>query len=66
MCTNREITESLYNRKREEYRSKQEKIQLRLQTLQGADEEYYLSVSYLLKVASKAPKLFKGSEPDVK
>ena len=60
------ITESFYNKKREEYRKAQEKIQLRLQTLQGADEDYYLSVSYLLRVASKAPSLFKSSEPEVK
>ena len=51
---------------REAYRKEQEKIQLRLQTLQGADEDYYLSVSYLFKVASKAPSFFKSSEPEVK
>lgn len=60
------ITESFYNKKREEFRERQEKIQLRLSTLQSADEEYYLSVSYLLKVANKAPGLFKSSEVTVK
>jgi hypothetical protein len=62
----RRITESFYNKKREEFRERQEKIQLRLGTLQSADEEYYLSVSYLLKVANKAPGLFKSSEVQVK
>ena len=60
------ITESFYNEKRQEYREQQDKIKLRLDTLQSADEDYYLSVSYLLKVANKAPALFKGSEPTVK
>ncbi len=60
------ITESFYNKKREEFRERQEKIQLRLGTLQSADEEYYLSVSYLLKVANKAPGLFRSSEVTVK
>ncbi|OGW90904.1 MAG: hypothetical protein A3D28_06410 [Omnitrophica bacterium RIFCSPHIGHO2_02_FULL_63_14] len=34
--------------------------------MQGADEDYYLSVSYLLRVANKAPDLFKSSESQVK
>ena len=60
------ITESFYNKKYQEFREHQEKIQLRLQTLRSADNDYYLSVSRLVKIANKAPALFKGSEPETK
>ena len=34
--------------------------------LQKADEEYYITCGYLLKLASKAGELFESSEPDEK
>ncbi|MDD5237350.1 MAG: recombinase family protein [Candidatus Omnitrophica bacterium] len=60
------ITEDLYNKKREEYRRKQEEIQTKLNSLQKADEEYYETASYILKLANKAPALFESSEPEIK
>ncbi len=60
------ITESMYNKKREEYRERQGKIQLRLGTLQSADEEYYRSVAQIVSVASRAGELFKSSEVAIK
>lgn len=34
--------------------------------LQKADDEYYITCGYLLKLASKAGELFESSEPDEK
>ncbi len=60
------ITESMYNKKREEYRERQGKIQLRLGSLQSADEDYYRSVAQLVSVANRAADIFKSSEPAIK
>jgi site-specific DNA recombinase len=57
------ITESYYEKKRKEYRTKQKKITKKIEKLQFADEEYYLTSDYVLKVASNADKLFESSEP---
>ena len=56
----------MYNKKREEYRAQQEKVQLKLGSLQSADEEYYLAVSKIVSVAHRAAAIFKSSEPAIK
>ena len=56
----------MYNKKHQEYRAKQEKIQKRMDNLQKADEEYYITASYILNLANRAYDLFLSSEPDIK
>lgn len=60
------ITESYYEKKRKEYRAKQKEINTKLSKLQTADEEYYITSSYLLRLASNASELFESSEPHEK
>jgi len=50
----------------QEYRVKQEEIQTKLNGLQKADEDYYLTAEYILKLANKAADIFKSSEPKLK
>jgi len=56
------ITESFYEKKRKEYRAKQKEVNKKLSKLHYADEEYYVTSEYLLKLASKASELFESSE----
>ena len=56
------ITESYYEEKRKEYRAKQKEIETKMSKLRFADEEYYVTSEYLLKLASNASKLFESSE----
>ena len=56
------ITKDKYEEKRKEYRAKQKEITKKIGKLNYADEEYYLTSSYLLKLASNAGKLFESSE----
>ncbi|NMB56763.1 hypothetical protein GYA19_02385 [Candidatus Beckwithbacteria bacterium] len=56
------ITESFYDKKRKEYRAKQKDVNKQLAKLHFADEEYYITSEYLLKLASKARELFESSE----
>jgi len=58
----RRITESYYEKKRKEYRTKQREINGKIAKLHFADEEYYLTSEYLLKLASRASELFESSE----
>ena len=58
----RRITESYYEKKRKEYRAKQKAINKKIEKLQFADEEYYVTSSYLLKLAENAGKVFESSE----
>lgn len=58
----RRITENYYEKKRKEYRVEQKKINGKIAKLHFANEEYYLTSEYLLKLASKASKLFESSE----
>ena len=60
------ITESYYEEKRKEYRAKQTEINGKISKLHFADEEYYLTSEYLLKLASNASQLFESSEPHEK
>ena len=56
------ITKDKYEKKRNEYRAKQKEINGKTAKLHFADEEYYLTSEYLLKLASNASKLFESSE----
>jgi hypothetical protein len=56
------ITKDKYEKKRKEYRAKQKEISGKIAKLNYADEEYYLTSEYLLKLAENAGKLFKSSE----
>ena len=60
------ITEDEYDKKRKELRAKQEEMRSKLDGLEKADEDYYLTAKYILTLANKAPKLFESSEPTVK
>ena len=57
------ITESFYDKKHSEYRSKQKEVESKITKLRLADEEYYITADYLVRLASKASQLFESSEP---
>ena len=59
-CSKRRIAKNKYEEKRKEYRTKQKEITKKISKLNYADEEYYLTLEYLLKLASNASKLFKS------
>ena len=56
------ITVNYYEKKQKEYRAKQRKLESKIKKLRFADEDYYLTSNYLLKLASKASELFESSE----
>ena len=56
------ITVDAYDKKRKQYRQEQEKIERKIQQLRITDEEYYVTVEYLVKLAAKAKELFISSE----
>ncbi len=56
------ITENYYDKKRKEYRAKQKEVETKMSKLRFADEEYYLTSEYILKLSSKAGQLFESSE----
>ena len=56
----------MYEKKRKECRGKQVELECKLSNLRNADEEYYITSSYLLNLASRAGELFKSSEPKEK
>jgi len=60
------ITESYYNKKREEFRAKQKDISDKINRLGFADEEYYVTSEYLLQLANRAYDLFMSSEAEEK
>ena len=60
------ITQSDYNKKREEFRAKQKGISDKITKLGFADEEYYLTSEYLLQLANRAYDLFLSSEAEEK
>ncbi len=57
------ITSTFFEKKRKEYRDKQDAIQRKINNLQQADEDYYVSAYYVLNLANHAKDLFKSSEP---
>lgn len=56
------ITIEMYDKRYREFREKQERIKERLNNLEDADDSYYTTVTYLLKLINKAPALFERSE----
>ncbi len=60
------ITESFYNKKREDFRIKQKEVSDKISRLGYADEEYYLTSEYLLQLANRAYDLFISSEAEEK
>ena len=60
------ITQEEYDNHRKKWRSKQDEYRDKLGKLQQADEQYYISASLLLQLASRSKELFLGSEPDEK
>ena len=56
----------MYDRKHQEYRTKQKDIKLKIDSLHDADEEYYVTASYILSLANRAYDLFLSSEPEIK
>lgn len=49
-----------------EFRSKIDEIDNQLNSLQDAEDNYYITASYLLQLANQAYELFKGSEIEEK
>ncbi len=60
------ITEDLYERKTEEYREKQKVLQYRRENIELVDDEYFATVSHLLKLARSAPRLFEKANIEQK
>jgi len=60
------ITQDAYDKKHKEFRTKQEEIKQRMDKLQQADEDYYITASYILSLANRAYDLFLSSEPMIK
>jgi site-specific DNA recombinase len=60
------INESLFTKKSEEYRVKQQEIRGKISRLSIADEDYYLTSEYLLQLANRAYDLFLSSEAEEK
>lgn len=60
------ITQDEYDNYRKKCRAEQQDYKDKLSRLEQADEEYYITVSLLLELASRSYELFLGSEADEK
>lgn len=60
------IPETLYERKFEEYRKSQKSLQNKRQNIEQVEDEYYNTVSHLLKLSKDAPKLFMNADIEQK
>lgn len=60
------IPEALYQRKFDEYRIAQKKLQNKRSNIEQIDDEYYGTVTHLLKLAKSAPKLFQKADIEQK
>jgi site-specific DNA recombinase len=60
------IPEALYQRKFDEYRSAQKKLQNKRINIEQIDDEYYGTVTHLLKLSKTAPKLFQRADIEQK
>ncbi len=60
------ITQEEYDQNTNRYRAKQDAFRDKLQRLQRADEQYYLTSTYILKLAQNAEKLFSVAKPEEK
>ncbi|MGH7156532.1 MAG: recombinase family protein [Candidatus Saccharimonadales bacterium] len=60
------ITQAEYDKKRAKWRAEQKQHERKLSKLSKADEQYYITVAYLLEIAARGRELFIGSNPDEK
>lgn len=60
------ITQEEYTNFHKKFRAEQQVYKNKLARLEKADEEYYITCSYLLQLASRSYELFIGSEVDEK
>lgn len=60
------ITKELYQRKSDEYRSNQKKLQRQRDNIEQVDDEYFGTVFHLLNLAKNAPKLFQKANIEQK
>ncbi len=60
------ITTDVYNKKANELKTEQYNIKVRLDKVGKANDEFSITVNYLLDISSRAFELFKSSEIDVK
>jgi site-specific DNA recombinase len=60
------ISKDFFDKKREEYRRQQKNIRTRIDRLEGTDEGYYITGTYLIQLANKAAQIFESSEPEIK
>lgn len=60
------ITQSMYDKNYKRWRERQAVLRNKRMSVQKADDDYYITATYLLKLASKASILFESSEPEEK
>lgn len=60
------IPETLYQRKFNEYREAQKKLQNKRLNIEQVDDEYYGTVTHLLRLSKDAPRLFKQASIEQK
>jgi len=58
------ITDSMYDRYEESFRDELADVTLKLEQLQGAEDNYYITAKYVLNLLNRAYDLFKSSEVD--
>ena len=60
------ITQAEYDNLRAKWRASQKVYQRKLDRLSKADEEYYITVAYLLEISARGKELFLEAEPNEK
>ena len=66
LFTDDSITQEEYDQNNQRYRQLQDGYRDKIQRLQRADEQYYLTSAYILKLAKNADKLFEVANPEEK
>ena len=59
----RRITQVEYEKRRAKWRAEQKQHECKLSKLSQADEQYYVTVPYLLQITSRGNELFEDAEP---
>lgn len=60
------ITQAQYDQYRQKWRSQQKVHERKLKRLTQVDEQYYITVAYLLDIAARGSELFKAADPNEK
>lgn len=60
------ITQSEYDKKRAKWRQQQKLHERKLARLSQVDEQFYVTVAYLLEIAAHGKELFMAAEPNEK